>query len=309
MSRDVAFCLAMVIAWRALPGAAQTGESTGKGGTLTGTVLARRYKERETLAYHMSATNQGRVSTIRYEADARGVVTKNAAGRFLEAFEWSGLKLNGEAVTLPAGNGSFQQNLSLDPEVPPTMPDFSRVDPRLIGPCADLLTFYADLWLVLRTGTLAKAGDHLYVKNGTPNSWADGHTTLLGQDSIDFDITLGEVNARAGTATVIVRHLPPAEPQIKMPTQWMQEPVADTSNNWVEVSKTGSEDHPYLGEVGKETFEVKITVSLADGKILSATMDNPVEAIARECEDAELTKCGKAERYRIRRQIEVRLGQ
>jgi len=56
------------------------------------------------------------------------------------------------------------------------------------------------------------------------------------------------------------------------------------------VERTKNEK--YLAAVGKETFDVEIRLSLADGMILSGTLDNPVETIKRECEDAALTKCG-----------------
>jgi hypothetical protein len=42
--------------------------------------------------------------------------------------------------------------------------------------------------------------------------------------------------------------------------------IADTPNNWVEVEKRAEDK--YVAEVGKETFEVRIRVSLANGKIL-----------------------------------------
>jgi hypothetical protein len=85
----------------------------------------------------------------------------------------------------------------------------------------------------------------------------------------------------------------------------MEAAVADTPNNWVEVIKTDS--GKYLGEIGKETFDVEITVSLADGKILLATMDNSVSVSSRECTDPALKHCSGTERYQIRRQIEVHL--
>jgi hypothetical protein len=47
-----------------------------------------------------------------------------------------------------------------------------------------------------------------------------------------------------------------------------------------------------VAEVGKETFEVEINVSLKNGKIISATIDNPVEVLSRDCEDTELSRCG-----------------
>lgn len=265
------------------------------------TPLARRYREGEVLNYHMKATNQGLSGTLRYEADAKGKVKKNAAG-FVEEYAWSNLNFNGQAVTLPAGD--FRQPLSLDPDTPPGLPDFSQVNPMLIGPMADMLNFYADEWLAIKQA-LHKRGDHAYVKHGGPNSWADGKQTILGQDSIDFDITLADVNDSAHTATVVVRHVPPEKPQIHKPAQWMEPPVADTPNNWVEVGK--GNNGKYLAEIGKETFDVELTVSLSDGRILTATMDNPVTVMARECDDQQLMQCGQPEHYQIRRQIEIKL--
>ena len=103
----------------------------------------------------------------------------------------------------------------------------------------------------------------------------------------------------------MVRHVPPANPEIQFPVEWMRAPVADTPNNWAEVQK--SRDGKYTAEAGKETFDVEIKVSLADGKILAGTIDNPVEALTRECSDATLTKCGEPVRHRSRRQIQIAL--
>jgi hypothetical protein len=45
---------------------------------------------------------------------------------------------------------------------------------------------------------------------------------------------------------------------------------------------------------------------LKNGKIISAKMDNPGEVLSRECEDAELSRCGEPKRFQIRRQIEIK---
>ena len=172
----------------------------------------------------------------------------------------------------------------------------------LVGPILDLFTFYVDLGLAIRNGNLTHAGDHFYFQYGKPASWANG-PVILGEDSIDFDITLKEVDQAQQIATVIARHVPPAKPEIRIPADWMRAPVADTPNNWVEVKKDGDK---YLAAVGKETFDCEIKVSLTNGKILSATMDNPVEVVERECLDEALMKCGEPKRYQIRRQIEIR---
>jgi hypothetical protein len=127
---------------------------------------------------------------------------------------------------------------------------------------------------------------------------------LLGQDSIDFDLTLTKLDPRNGTATLMVRHVPPENPEIKIPVEWMRAPVADTPNNWVEVEKHG--ENKFVAEIGKETFEVEINVSLKNGKIISAKIDNPVEVLSRGCEDPELSRCGPPKRFQIRRRIEVK---
>lgn len=85
----------------------------------------------------------------------------------------------------------------------------------------------------------------------------------------------------------------------------MRTPVAPTPNNWVAVEKADS--GKYTAEVGKETFDVELKVSLVDGKILSGTIDNPLEAVTRECSDAALTQCSEPVRRGIRREIRIAL--
>ena len=95
------------------------------------------------------------------------------------------------------------------------------------------------------------------------------------------------------------------EVKVKLPAPWTQTPVADTPNNFIDVKKTGS--GKYVAEVGKETFDVEIKVSLKDGKILSANIDNLVRVRKRECSDAALLDCRAPTDHPIRRQIELQL--
>jgi hypothetical protein len=85
----------------------------------------------------------------------------------------------------------------------------------------------------------------------------------------------------------------------------MLTPVADTPNNWVQVGKNQS--GKYDAMVGKETFDFELKISLKDGKILSATMDNLVQTRQRECTDAALLDCGQPADHQIHRQIELQL--
>ena len=275
--------------------AAQT--STG-----VGSPLARHYREGETLTYQMTAVND----TWHYTADATGIVKKNADGSYVEEFRWSRLTSDGRPVAPVLSIDTFRMQLSLDPGWTPSGRDLAKVDPRLVGPSLDLMTFYVALWIANKVGVLQHASDHFYVPNPQPSSWADGTRVLTGQDHIDFDLDLHSIDPVKKTAQVLVHHVPPPHPNLQFPAGWMQTPVADTPNNWVEVSKT--KDGKYQAGAGKETLDVLITVSTVDGKILCAKMDNPVVMSGRLCDDAALTQCGGAESHTIHRHIEIALA-
>jgi hypothetical protein len=263
--------------------------------------LTRDYREGEAISYRMKAVNEGHLRTIRYEAQASARVRRDPSGLLVEDFAWTGLVVNDQPIPLRPASRQFREDLSLSPEYTLSVPDLGKVQPILIGPITDLLTFYADVQLAMRQSNLLRAGDHVYVKHGTPNSWADGTYTVFGQDSIDFDITLTAIDEVAHEATLVVRHVPPAQAQIQFPATWMVVPVGNLPNNWVEVEKGGQ--GKYSAEVGKETFEVVIKLSLPSGRIISAEIDNPVDVLGRECDDAALSKCGAPARYGIRRKV------
>ena len=263
--------------------------------------LTRHYRDGETLNYHMTATNED----WHYTADASATVTKSDKGSYIEEFRWTGMTSNGQPVTLSPAMAQLRQTLSLDPGWMPSGPDMSKADPKMVGPILDLMTFYVDLWIINKVAILKHAGDHFYVPNPQVSSWADGTRVLVGTDHIDFDLNIRSIDQMQQTAVVVVHHVPPAHPNLRFPADWMQAPVADTANNWVEVTKT--EDGKYKAAVGKETFDVTITVSTADGRILSASMDNPVVTIGRDCDDAALTKCGVAQPHTIHRHVEIAL--
>ena len=171
--------------------------------TPTPSPFARHYTEGEKLTYHMKGNNDGWT----YEVQASGIVKKNADGHFVEEYAWS--KFNSNApMSLSPASLNFRQSLSLDPAIQPSIPDLSQVQPFLIGPITDLLTVYSDLWLAIRQSGLTRAGDHAYVKFGSPSSWADGTYVILGEDSIDFDLTLEDLD----TSTQVADSSSPARP-------------------------------------------------------------------------------------------------
>jgi hypothetical protein len=170
------------------------------------------------------------------------------------------------------------------------------------------MTFYVDLHPSLHQGRLVDTGDHVHVLHGQPNRWADGTRVVIGEDCIDFDLTLVEVSAER--ARLRVRHVPPAETSITLPAEWMRVPVGDKPNNWVQVVKDAGESSPsYIAAVGNEVFEVDIWVERPTGRIVSATMDNPVNVVQRRCSDEALADCEDPVSYQIFRRIELRAVQ
>ena len=239
-----------------------------------------------------------------YEIDANAAVKKDASGRFFEEYQWTHMMSGGQPVSLAPSSADYRQKLSLDPEQSPSAPNLTNVDPKLIGPITDMMTFYADLWLANKLGVLKKAGDHFYFRNPMPpSSWADGIRVLVGEDAIDFDMTLKTMDAAAGTALLEVKHVPPKNSGLPLNAAWMKEPVGTGANNWVQIVRNAQSK--YEAGVGVETFNVDLTVSTADGHIVRATMENPVSTIERVCEDEALTTCGPAKRHEILRKIEL----
>lgn len=296
--RTLAAIIVFVGACTAFP-AHRSGPLGGQGTPANAGLLSRHYREGERLSYRIKGIYNEHGSTQTYEAQADGVVKKDAAGHCYEEYEWSHVIWNGKAVPVAP---DFRQVLSLDLGSRPQVPDLQRAGAALVGPTLDLFTFYVDLEMAIRHG-LNHVGDHVYVKFGRPSSWAAGQDQILGESSVDFDLTLQAIDRSAKTVTLLVRHVPPAQPQVQLPAAWMRTAIAGAANNWVSVRK--GPNGKYVAGVGKEMFEDIIRISLTDGRILCATMDNPVQVSERECEDAALTVCGPPTRYQIRRQMAI----
>jgi hypothetical protein len=263
-------------------------------------LLSRRYKEGERLSYLMKGRNNDRA----YEVRLAAVVKRGADGQLVEEFSWSDLSWAGSLQPLTQASRDFRQAVTLTGGAPFAFPDLSRVQPGLIGPVTDLLTFYADHFLAIHAGQLRQPGDRFVFPSPMAGSWADGTRVLIGEDDVDFDVHLTRVDRANGVATLVVKHMPPKAPRVRIPAEWMRAPIADGPNNWVQVRRDGD---VYVASVGKETFDVELTISLSGGEILSATLDNLVEAVARQCANAELTNCADPRPVRTVRRIEMAL--
>ena len=232
--------------------------------------LVRRYTEGEKLTYHMKGDNDGWT----YEVQANGIVRKDASGHFVEEYGWSDFKSNAP-MTLSPASLNFRQTLSLDPATPPSIPNLSQVQPFLIGPITDMLTFYADLWMAIQQSDLERAGDHAYVKVGIPASWADGNYVILGRRLRSTSISRSR-NSTPPTRSqrCLAKHVPPQQPKVKLPAR------VDARRRSRTPRTTGFKSArinagKYDAGVGKETFDVEIKLSLKDGKIPVSHLGQP----------------------------------
>ena len=262
-------------------------------------LLARRYVEGSRFRYRMTGNENGTT----FQANIVATTTKRTDGRFVEEIEWSDMVVNGAPRALTPTSQAFRVAVTLEGGSPYEFPDLSKAT-GIIGPVTDMLNFYADLFLAMHQGSLRQAGDRFYLSNPVVASWADGKVVTLGEDHIDFDITLTAVDTVLGVATLLIKHVPAPGPKIRLPADWMRAPVAETPNNWVQVRKTAT---GFAASVGKETFDVRMQVSTTDGRLLSATLENAVTKITRDCSDIALTRCGEPRPDPTLRHIEISL--
>lgn len=300
MKTFAAFCVSLGVALVGPASSAPTPQVNSQN------LLTRWYEVGERVSYKVTGTVKDRAGTTSFAAAAKGTVKQDETKRFFEELEWSDLVWNTMPVQIPAANQAFRQILSLSPDFVPPAPDMSRAYPRLVGPIVDLQALYADVSLAMQQPKLQSADDRVVLFRGDTKSWADGMRVTLGEDAADFELTLGDVNMLDGTATLKITHVPPAQPKIKLPADWMRMPVAGGANNWVQVIRAGPRQ--FLAAVGSESADIDIQLSLANGKIYSARINNPIDVLERECTDEALTMCREGSRYQIVRQVAIVQG-
>jgi hypothetical protein len=261
----------------------------------TSPFLARHYTDGERVSYLM----KGSENETSYEVRVTATTAKRTDGQFFESLAWSDARINGQARSLSAAAQQFRLAVTTDGTMPFALPDLSKAE-GLIAPVTDAMTFYADLFIAKRQSGLRQPGDRATFHNPTVASWADGRTVLVGEDHVDFEMAVGDVDPTSGVAVLHIKHIPPKAPAIRQNAEWMRGPVADTPNNWVMVSRNGN---GYTASIGKETFDVELRVALADGRLLAATLENPVTAITRECADQTLMQCGPARPSPVLRRV------
>ena len=86
----------------------------------------------------------------------------------------------------------------------------------------------------------------------------------------------------------------------------MRKPAVDGPNNWTQVRRTPA--GKYVASIGREVVNATFVLDTRDGRVVTATLDNPVEVFERECDDFALARCGEPVRYRVFREVELIAG-
>lgn len=280
----------------------------------------RQYRLGETFGYLMKGKNQGRDETEQYTAYSHhtiverqgcpvGVDCSDGTGLvtfLVEEIQWSNLVVNGQPQPI---NENFRQYLSLQKGYRLEVPDMSSVE-KLAGPITDLLTFYADASPVLSKDRLENIGDVVSIPHGQPNSWASMNPQVfsVAEDCVDFKF--GLIQKSADQALLRADHDPPrTQCPIQLAAAWMKTPVVEGRfNNWVQVINVPSNDTTaHLVQVGSETFSADLTLKQENGRIVKASLNNPVQVREQFCIDQQLAQCQAERHYTILREISIEL--
>ena len=263
-----------------------------------------------TFTYERIYTN-GQVSRYQYtEQDADSIARRTATAELTtvvrngiptERVRWIGLQdkaghdLNEQAQAFPA------YDLSLDTRAVPMHRVSTDAVPELEGPVDDLLNFLVDLSAGVGVSQLHAPGDTRAMANPVSGDFS-GATVPLGRDFILLTTTLKSLDK--DRAEFQSSYQPPHGVGLPPYRPWMSEPVCGGPNNFQIVQKQGP---GFVALWGCESFVVDTVVERSDGRMLSASMVNPLSLKGRFCQDAALTACTNIPDVHIERHVELKL--
>ncbi len=183
------------------------------------------------------------------------------------------------------------------------LPDLTGWDMGVVGPVTDLHTFLIAVSHQVGADRLTRLGETFTTGEAAKASWANGENIPVGEDCIQISVTLLELNAE--TAVYETRFMPPADACLEPLKPWMEAPVVEgTPNNFQQQMMMG----PMAAAMwGREQFIITSTVRRADGRILSATMDNPLTLRLKVGCDPNLDSCKHEMPMTIHRKLQLEL--
>jgi hypothetical protein len=267
-------------------------------------IFVRSYTEGQNVTYLMQGRNQDGGELHTYRASSAATVYRESDGTFFENVAWKNLVFDDQAVQLDPVSVAFRQQISLDPAFDATkhLPQQNGIDYRLRPASDDLMNFYVDLQLAAKLSMLKKSGDHFYLNYAQPTSYRNGQA----ETCVDFDVTVESVDSTSSTATVSVKHVPPAKACVKLSAPWMETPVSgDHPNNVIQtIPQPGG---TFKITLGREEIDVDLKVDLTTGKILNGRLLDQFKLLDRICADQAGNGCGSPISYEQTRDITIDL--
>jgi hypothetical protein len=183
------------------------------------------------------------------------------------------------------------------------LPDLKGWDMGVVGPVTDLHTFLIAVSHQVGADKISEPGQTYTTGEAAKASWANGENIPVGEDCIQISITLLE--STDDRATYETRFMPPTEACLTPLKPWMEAPVVEgTPNNFQQQMMMG----PMAAAMwGREQFVITSTIRRSDGRILSATMDNPLTLMLKVGCDPNLDSCKHELPMAIHRKLKLEL--
>lgn len=179
------------------------------------------------------------------------------------------------------------------------LPDLGTIDPRLVEPVTDVITFFVAVSSGAGIANVQRAGDRYALPTPVVGRWAHGKETPVGEDCIAVSIMLREITSE--TATYVTAFEPPTERCLTPALPVMEAPIGQGPNNFQQVMVSAVDRAAMWG---REQFVVTTVVRRSDGTILEATMDNQLVLRTRlGCADETLQRCQMEVPMRLQRKL------
>jgi hypothetical protein len=180
--------------------------------------------------------------------------------------------------------------ISLDPNGPLEIPSLNLVPPSMVANVTDLNAFYVAISPQAGIRQLKQVGDH-YDGKSVRGDWGGTPGTPTGEDCVQLRLELTGLSATTANVKTTFLPSPLGCEGFSFKTAWMVPPVSGTTaNNFQEVTHSGKKFDVMWGQ---EEFTINSVIDRSSGKILSATMENPLHLKLKAGCDQNLENCIK----------------
>lgn len=221
-----------------------------------------------------------------------------------EEVVWRSLSKKGQGGTVDLSSEAKKVHpyqISLHPKGSLSIPKLDV--PAMVGMITDLNTYYVAISEAIGIQKISKKDDVFENPNELTGNWADGISTIVGQDCTKATLSL--VALDADIAIVKSEFLAPNSKCISMQKPWMVNPiVAGVPNNIQQVRKTGD---TYEVMWGHEQFIITADIDRTSGVIRQATMDNTLTLKMKIGCDSNLENCQSEFPFVIQRNEQLQM--